>query len=84
MRLACSTQFLIIQGIACCGTPARHPAPDPYVLDTRAGHRRVRTHHDLRERIWSFYQVDLQELTRQQRQPEPVDPIEINEDDPPF
>ena len=39
---------------------------------------------DLRERIWSFYQVDLQELTRQQRQPEPVDPIEINEDDPPF
>jgi len=39
---------------------------------------------DLRDRIWSFYQVDLQELTRQQRQPEPVDPVEINEDDPPF
>ncbi len=37
---------------------------------------------DLRERIWSFYQVDLQELTRQQHQPEPVDPID--EDDPPF
>jgi hypothetical protein len=37
---------------------------------------------DLRERIWSFYQADLQELTRQQRQPEPVDPIEI--DDLPF
>ena len=39
---------------------------------------------DLRERIWAFYQADLQELTRQQRQPEPVDPIEIDEDDLPF
>jgi hypothetical protein len=39
---------------------------------------------DLRERIWSFYQADLQELTRQQRQPELVDPVKINEDDPPF
>ena len=39
---------------------------------------------DLRERIWSFYQVDLQELTRQQRQRERIDPIDIDEDDPPF
>jgi hypothetical protein len=39
---------------------------------------------DLRERIWSFYQVDLQELTRQQRQPDRVDPIDVEEDQPPF
>jgi hypothetical protein len=39
---------------------------------------------DLRERIWAFYQADLQEVTRQQRRPEPVDPIEIDEGDLPF
>jgi hypothetical protein len=39
---------------------------------------------DLRETIWSFYQTDLQDLTRQQRQPAPVDPREIDEDDLPF
>jgi hypothetical protein len=39
---------------------------------------------DLRERIWSFYQSDLQEMTRQQREPDPVDPLEIDEDDLPF
>jgi hypothetical protein len=39
---------------------------------------------DLRERIWSFYQSDLQEITRQQREPDPVDPLEIDEDDLPF
>lgn len=39
---------------------------------------------DLRERIWSFYQVDLQELTRQQHQPDRVDPIDVEEDQPPF
>jgi hypothetical protein len=37
---------------------------------------------DLRERIWSFYQTDLQDMTRQERQPAPVDPLEIDDDLP--
>jgi len=39
---------------------------------------------DLRERIWAFYQADLQELTRHQHQTEPIHPIDIDEDDLPF
>ena len=39
---------------------------------------------DLRERIWSIYQINLQDLTRQQRQSAPVDHIEIDDDDLPF
>ena len=39
---------------------------------------------DLRERIWLFYQIDLQDITRQQCQPVPVDPPEIDDDDLPF
>ena len=39
---------------------------------------------DLRERIWSIYQTNLQDLTRQQRQSAPVDHIEIDDDDLPF
>jgi hypothetical protein len=37
---------------------------------------------DLREQIWSSYQTDLQEMTRQQRQPAPLDPLEIDDDLP--
>jgi hypothetical protein len=37
---------------------------------------------DLREQIWSIYQTDLQQMTRQQRQPAPVDPLEIDDDLP--
>jgi hypothetical protein len=39
---------------------------------------------DLRDRIWSFYQINLQDLMRQQRQPEPIDLIQTNDDDPSF
>ena len=37
---------------------------------------------DLRETIWAIYQTNLQELTHQQRQSAPVDPID--DDDLPF
>jgi len=39
---------------------------------------------DLREAIWSIYQTNLQDLTRQQRQSPPVDHIDIGDDDLPF
>jgi len=39
---------------------------------------------DLRDRIWSIYQTDLQEEMRQQRQSGPVEPIHIDEGDLPF
>ena len=39
---------------------------------------------ELRERIWSIYQIPLQDLTRQQRQSAPIDPVEIHDPDPPF
>ena len=39
---------------------------------------------DLRETIWSIYQTNLQDLTRQQRQSPPIDRIEIDDNDPPF
>jgi hypothetical protein len=39
---------------------------------------------DLRERIWSIYQTDLQDLMRQQRQSGSIDPVDIDEDDLPF
>jgi hypothetical protein len=39
---------------------------------------------DLRERIWSIYQNDLQDQMRQQRQSGAVEPIHIDEDDLPF
>ena len=39
---------------------------------------------DLRETIWAIYQTNLQDLTRQQRQPTLVDHIEIDDDDLPF
>jgi hypothetical protein len=38
---------------------------------------------DLREAIWSIYQTNLQDLTRQQRQSAPVDRID-DDDDLPF
>ena len=39
---------------------------------------------DLRETIWSIYQTNPQDLTRQQRQSPAVDRIEIDDDDLPF
>jgi hypothetical protein len=42
---------------------------------------------DLRETIWSIwsiYQTNLQDLTRQQRQSPAIDRIEIDDDDLPF
>jgi len=36
---------------------------------------------DIRQRIWSFYQTDLQQITCQHGQPTPSDPLEINDDD---
>lgn len=39
---------------------------------------------DLRDRIWSIYQINLQDLMSQQRQPAPVDSIQIDDDDLPF
>ena len=39
---------------------------------------------DLRETIWSIYQTNLQDLTRQQRQSPAIDRIEIDDNDPPF
>jgi hypothetical protein len=39
---------------------------------------------DLRERIWSIYQTNLQDLMRQQRQSTQIDPIKIDDDDLPF
>ena len=37
---------------------------------------------DLREQIWSIYQTDLQQMTRQQCQPAPLDPLDIDDDLP--
>jgi hypothetical protein len=39
---------------------------------------------DLRERIWSIYQTDLQKLMRQQRQSGAIDPLHIDEGELPF
>jgi hypothetical protein len=39
---------------------------------------------DLRETIWSIYQTNLQDLTRQQRQSPAIDRSEIDDDDLPF
>jgi hypothetical protein len=39
---------------------------------------------DPRDSIWSIYQINLQDLMRQQRQPAPVDSIQIDDDDLPF
>ena len=39
---------------------------------------------DLRERIWSIYQTDLQELMSQQRQSGSTHPVRIDENDLPF
>jgi hypothetical protein len=39
---------------------------------------------DLREQIWSFYQTDVQEMTRQQHKPAYLDPLKIDDDDLPF
>jgi hypothetical protein len=39
---------------------------------------------DLRDRIWSIYQIKLQDLIRQQRQPPQLDCVQINDDDLPF
>jgi hypothetical protein len=38
---------------------------------------------DLRERIWSIYQTNLQDLMRQQQSTQ-IDPIKIDDDDLPF
>ena len=40
--------------------------------------------NDLREQIWSFYQTDVQEMTRQQQKPAYLDPLKIDDDDLPF
>jgi hypothetical protein len=37
---------------------------------------------DLRDQIWSIYQTDLQQMIRLQRQPAPIDPLEIDDDLP--
>lgn len=66
------------------GLPLAVPLPIPTYWTPEQAIAVFELIDDLRERIWSFYQVDLQELTRQQRQPEPVDPVEFNEDDLPF
>jgi hypothetical protein len=66
------------------GLPLAVPLPIPTYWTPEQAIAVFELIDDLRERIWSFYQIDLQELTRQQRQPEPVDPVEINEDDLPF
>lgn len=66
------------------GLPLAIPLPIPAYWTPRQAIAVFERIDDLRERIWSFYQTDLQELTRQQRQSEPVDPAEINEDDHPF
>jgi hypothetical protein len=39
---------------------------------------------DLRDRVWSIYQTDLQDLMSQQRQPASIDRVHIDEDDLPF
>lgn len=39
---------------------------------------------DLRERIWSIYQADLQDLISRQRQSTSIDHVHIDEDDLPF
>jgi hypothetical protein len=39
---------------------------------------------ELRDRIWSIYQIKLQDLMRHQCQPVSVDPIQIDDDDLPF
>ena len=66
------------------GLPLAIPLPIPTYWTPEQAIAVFELIDDLRERIWSFYQVDLQQLTRQQRQSEPVDPIDIDEDDPPF
>jgi len=66
------------------GLPQAIPLPIPTYWTPEQAIAVFELVDDLRERIWSFYQVDLQELTRQQRQRERIDPIDIDEDDPPF
>jgi hypothetical protein len=66
------------------GLPLAIPLPIPTYWTPEQAIAVFELIDDLRERIWSFYQADLQELSCQQRQPEPVDPVEIDEDDPPF
>jgi len=66
------------------GLPQAIPLPIPTCWTPEQAIAVFELVDDLRDRIWSFYQVDLQELTRQQRQPERVDPIDIAEDDSPF
>jgi hypothetical protein len=39
---------------------------------------------DLRERIWSIYQTNLQDLMQQQRQSAPIYPLKIDDEDIPF
>jgi hypothetical protein len=39
---------------------------------------------DLRERIWSIYQTNLQDLMQQQRRPAPIDPLKIDDEGMPF
>ena len=39
---------------------------------------------DLRERIWSHYELSLQELYRQQRWPDTTDPLPYDNPDEPF
>lgn len=39
---------------------------------------------DLRERIWSIYQTNLQDLIQQQCHPAPCNPLQSDDDDMPF
>jgi hypothetical protein len=66
------------------GLPLAIPLPIPTYWTPEQAIAVFELIDDLRERIWSFYQSDLQEMTRQQREPDPVDPLEIDEDDLPF
>ena len=66
------------------GLPHAMPLPIPTYWTPEQAIAVFELVDDLRERIWSFYQSELQELTRQQRQPEPFDPLEVREDDLPF
>ena len=66
------------------GLPLAIPLPIPTYWTPEQAIAVFELIDDLRERIWSFYQFDLQEMARQQREPDPVDPIEIDEDDLPF
>ncbi len=75
---------------ACAGhhQPARTPAGMPITVPTYWTPEEALAVFDLvddlREHIWTVYQIDLQKLIRRQRQSGSVDPIHIDEADLPF